>query len=332
VSETLAPTPTPAARPAKSGLNADFHGIPVWGWLAIVLVVGGGVYYMQSRSGVKTVAPQPDSLPGPGTVTGAGAGYATAGNMPQTTTAESVRILTNNQWATAAQKWLIQHGYDATDSAAAVQNYVNGEKLSQPQNSLIEAALVAIGPKPEMNDGAAAKVSALRTPKSGNLFGQIAHGIGSLLGLDNPDNPFGQFVNPFLNNIIDHGPIGGVFQSVNDLVGGNVNLSGKAPGVNIPGVGEVNLGGTISGNGIGVNGSLPGGGSVNVGINPNSTNQFQQNYTVVKGDSLTSVSKKVYGNTGGAQKIYTANLNKIPNPEKLTVGVVLQIPTANTNA
>lgn len=331
MSDIAAPTP-PSAPKAKSGLSADFHGVPVWGWIAIVLVVGGGVYYMQSRSGVKDVAPQGSTLPGPATVAGAGGGYNTVGNMPQTTTAETVRILTNNQWATAAQKWLIQHGYDATDSAAAVQNYVNGEKLSQPQNALIEAALVAIGPKPEMNSGAASKVSALHTAKGGNLFGQIVQGIGGFLGLDNTDNIFAPYINPFLNNIIDHGPIGGVFQSVNDLVGGSIKVSGQAANVVIPGVGTVNLGGSVGTNGIGVNGSLPGVGNVNVGVGPTSSNQYQQNYTVVSGDSLSSVSMKVYGNTGGASRIYSANLGKIPNPQQLQVGTVLQIPSATSNA
>ena len=314
-------------------MSADFHGVPIWGWVAIVLVVGGGVYYMQSRSGVKDVPATPAStLPGPATVGAAGGGYNTVGNMPQTTTAETTRILTNNQWATAAQKWLIQHGYDATDSAAAVQNYVNGEKLSQPQNALIEHALVAIGPKPEMNSGAASKVSALHTAKGGNLFGQIVQGVGTFLGLDNTDNIFAPYINPFLNNIIDHGPIGGVFQSVNDLVGGSINVSGQAANVVIPGVGTVNLGGSVGSGGIGVNGSLPGVGNVNVGVGPTSSNQFLKNYTVVSGDSLSSVSMKVYGNTGGASRIYSANLGKIPDPQKLTVGTVLQIPSATSNA
>lgn len=324
------------------GLSAEFRGVPLWGWIAIVLVVGGAAYYMQSRSKSKaaaavaeSAAAQSGALPGPGGVNGAGAGqggYQTVGNMPQTTTAESVRILTNTQWAQAAIKFLIQKGYPAVDSEAAVQNYVNGERRTAAQDKLIEAALAGIGPKPEISGGAAPKMHALHTAKGGNLLGQIVGGIGTFLGLDDPDNIFAPFVNPFLNNVIDYGPIGGVFQSITDLVGGSVSVSGNAANVNIPGVGDVGIGGSISSNGGQISGSIPGVGQIGVGIGGIGSASYQQSYTVKNGDSLTSISLAVYGNSGGAQKIYSANIGKIPNPNKLTPGTVLQIPSANSNA
>lgn len=328
MSDAVATPPAPKA--AKSGLQAEFRGVPVWGWIALVLVVGGAVYYFQSRAGVKSAAPVADpSNPGPGTVNGAGAGaggYQTVGNMPQTTTAETTRILTNNAWYDAAMKWMVQHGHDATDADAALQNYLSGERLTKAQNDIVELAIVNIGPKPEMASGPAPKMHALNQPKSGNIIGQLFHGIGSFLGLDDPGNIFAPYINPFLNNVIDHGPIGGVFQSINDLVGGSISVSGSANNVNIPGVGNVGIGGNIGTNGVSVNGSLPGVGQVGVGINPTGGNQYLGNYTVNSGDTLSSISQKVYGSTAGANTIYSANSNKIPNPNKLTVGTVLQIP------
>ncbi|MGW1743864.1 LysM peptidoglycan-binding domain-containing protein [Nocardia sp. NPDC001965] len=314
---------TPKPKGSTSGLSKPVMGVPLWGWFGIVVVVGGGIYLLRARGG-KPEAPVVDPLPAPPA--------PTVGNMPMTSEATEVRILTNNQWATAAKKWLIQHGYDATDSEDAIQNYINNEKLTAGQNDLIEAALIAIGPLPDTREGAAQRVSPLRTPKDGNLLGQLLYGIADFAQLDEPGNPFSPFLLPFINNFIDGGPIGGVFQSANDLLGGNVSLSGSTPSVYIPGLGEVSLGGSVSNNGVNVSGSIPGGGSVGVGVGPSSHDTYLAPYIVKSGDTLSSISKKVYGSTGGEQLIYSANLSKIPNPSKLAVGVVLQIPAPNSNA
>lgn len=49
-------------------------------------------------------------------------------------------------------------------------------------------------------------------------------------------------------------------------------------------------------------------------------------HTVKKGDTLYSISKKYYGNTKNADKIYKANKSKIKNKNKLKVGIKLTIP------
>lgn len=316
--------PNPAALKPKGGFNGNFHGLPVWGWLVIVVVVGGGVYYMQSKKGVA----QKDFVAQP---TAQGSGYITAGYIPPTTTAEITRILTNSQWAIAAQKDLVGKGHDAGKAADATAMYINGETISSEQRKLIDIALVDIGPLPEQpSSGNLSKVNPLHTAAPGNLFGQIAAGIGGLLGLNDPNNPVAPYISPFFNNIIDQGPIGGIFQSASSILGGNVNISGKTPGIDIPGVGVIGGNLNVGTSGVNVSGSGAGG-SLGVSVNPNSSASYTS-YTIQPGDTLSSISMKVYGNTGGANKIYSANLGKITNTKKLNAGTVLQIPAANANS
>ncbi len=49
-------------------------------------------------------------------------------------------------------------------------------------------------------------------------------------------------------------------------------------------------------------------------------------YVIVSGDTLSSISKKVYGNPNRWRDIYTANTDTLPNPTSLTVGRTLKIP------
>jgi nucleoid-associated protein YgaU len=319
----------------KGGFSKPFYGVPLWGWLLIGVTVGGGVYYMQSRPKAVPLV-QSDAV-------GQGAGYTTVGAIAPTTTAEIQRILTNQDWSLAAQKDLVQKGHDPAEVATAVAMYVAGENLDSAQNQLINVALRDIGPLPQTpGSGSISKVKPLHTPNQGNLIGQLVAGFGSLVGLNDPNNPFAPYIAPAFNNIIDNGPISGVFQSVSDLVGGNVNINAN-PELSIPGIGDV--GGNLSLNNRGAGGGidlpsigiptpwgtigLGGGGNASIS---STANPSYQSYTVQAGDTLTSISLKMYGNNGGATKIYSANLNKIPNPSKLAVGTVLQIPAASMNA
>jgi phage tail protein X len=49
-------------------------------------------------------------------------------------------------------------------------------------------------------------------------------------------------------------------------------------------------------------------------------------YTVQRGDTLSSIAKKVYGSAGEWQKIFEANRNVIPNKNVLSPGVVIVLP------
>lgn len=51
-----------------------------------------------------------------------------------------------------------------------------------------------------------------------------------------------------------------------------------------------------------------------------------QSYTVVKGDSLSKIAKKFYGNANRWKEIHQANLDTIKNPDLIKVGQVITIP------
>lgn len=53
-----------------------------------------------------------------------------------------------------------------------------------------------------------------------------------------------------------------------------------------------------------------------------------QMYTVVRGDSLSKISKHFYGNANRWREIFDANRDKISDPDLIQPGQVLKIPAA----
>lgn len=51
-----------------------------------------------------------------------------------------------------------------------------------------------------------------------------------------------------------------------------------------------------------------------------------QTYTVKSGDTLSKISKELYGDAGQYQRIFEANRDKLSDPDKIQVGQVLTIP------
>ena len=51
-------------------------------------------------------------------------------------------------------------------------------------------------------------------------------------------------------------------------------------------------------------------------------------YTVVKGDSLSKIAKRFYGNANQWKKIYEANKDAIKNPDLIYPGQTFTIPEA----
>jgi nucleoid-associated protein YgaU len=54
----------------------------------------------------------------------------------------------------------------------------------------------------------------------------------------------------------------------------------------------------------------------------------EQTYTVVKGDSLSKIAKRVYGDAQKWRTIYEANKDQIKNPDLIQPGQTLRIPSA----
>ena len=54
----------------------------------------------------------------------------------------------------------------------------------------------------------------------------------------------------------------------------------------------------------------------------------EQSYTVVKGDSLSKIAKRFYGDAQQWGKIYEANKDQIKNPDLIYPGQTFKIPGA----
>jgi len=54
----------------------------------------------------------------------------------------------------------------------------------------------------------------------------------------------------------------------------------------------------------------------------------EQSYTVVKGDSLSKIAKRFYGDAQQWRKIYEANKDQIKNPDLIHPGQTFRIPGA----
>jgi nucleoid-associated protein YgaU len=58
------------------------------------------------------------------------------------------------------------------------------------------------------------------------------------------------------------------------------------------------------------------------------TGSGPQTYKVKAGDTLSKISKEFYGSPNDYMKIFEANRDQLPNPDKIQVGQELKIPAA----
>jgi len=63
-----------------------------------------------------------------------------------------------------------------------------------------------------------------------------------------------------------------------------------------------------------------------MGAGAGSTGQQEQTYTVKPGDSLSKISKELYGNANEYMKIFEANRDVLSDPNKISPGQNLRIP------
>jgi nucleoid-associated protein YgaU len=54
--------------------------------------------------------------------------------------------------------------------------------------------------------------------------------------------------------------------------------------------------------------------------------EVSREYTIERGDTLSNIAKKFYGNAGDWKKIYEANKNTIKNPDLIYPGEKIIIP------
>ena len=144
-----APAPEAVKAPAKAvggTLGKQVGPLPAWAWAAAV--AGGiGVFMFQRRN----AGPIPAELEtGEQSEVGTGPGgwyYQPA--LPVASPEPAPTIETNEQWAVAAERYLIlTKNYDPGLVDAAVRRYISGETLSATQWTIIGDALRHLGPLP----------------------------------------------------------------------------------------------------------------------------------------------------------------------------------------
>jgi nucleoid-associated protein YgaU len=69
-------------------------------------------------------------------------------------------------------------------------------------------------------------------------------------------------------------------------------------------------------------------GSSSTAASPAATQRAPRTYTVVSGDSLSTIAKRLYGDANKWRTIYEANTDRIKDPDLIHPGQVLTIPEA----
>jgi nucleoid-associated protein YgaU len=67
-------------------------------------------------------------------------------------------------------------------------------------------------------------------------------------------------------------------------------------------------------------------GSAQAGRPSDAPSPPQQEYVIAANDTLSGIAKSVYGKAALWRRIYEANRDKLPNPDRLPVGVTIRIP------
>lgn len=119
--------------------------LPMGAWLA---VVGGGLgvaYYSRQKGGTAPATPVANDPVGTG-----GSGMWSDLTVPSTGVGSTAAPTTNDEWAIKAIRTLIGLGYPAINSDQAIRRYVAGETLAPSESVMVNAAIAAIGPTPQV--------------------------------------------------------------------------------------------------------------------------------------------------------------------------------------
>ncbi|MEO7432004.1 MAG: LysM peptidoglycan-binding domain-containing protein [Dokdonella sp.] len=74
-------------------------------------------------------------------------------------------------------------------------------------------------------------------------------------------------------------------------------------------------------------------GNVAAGVDSTAKVVAPKTYTVAKGDSLSKISKHLYGNANRWKEIFEANRDQLENPDLIQPGQILKLPAdAGPNA
>lgn len=295
-----------------TGLDKKVGPLPAGVWAAAIGVGLLFAFYMNKRSGSANSSSNSLATAGSGTADGSVGGWVAT----TPTTLQTTKVFTSNeQWGQAAISYLIGQNYDAGLSDAAIRNYLGGLQVSIQQQPLVDAAIKGLGPPPEL-------LNPISGPTPSTPITPPSQGGGGPTNTPPPTNNGGLF--------------GFLFGLVDSFLG---NVSGSVSGINVPVNGQNYQ---VSGSYGNDNGTItvvnPDGSKTTVDANAQATTTSNatttgvatttgmRSYTVVTGDTLQSISYKMYGSYLQGSKIYNANLSTIPDQQNLIPGTILSIP------
>lgn len=128
-------------------LGKQIGPLPLGAWFAVV-GVGLGISYYVRRQGNNTPTVVTDTSGDPGVGMG-GSGWVSTTPSTGGGSVAPATPTTNDQWGVAAINWLIAKGYPPVQADTAVRKYLNGDKLSVQEFSLMTILLAAMGVPPQ---------------------------------------------------------------------------------------------------------------------------------------------------------------------------------------
>jgi hypothetical protein len=127
-------------------LSKQAGPLPIGAW---VLVIGGGLgIAFYTNRGTRS-APVEEQI-STGTDPGVGMGAGTPGFIPVAPPAPTgpTQYADNDQWASAAVRYLVGALHNPTIASMAIRKYVDGQSWSAAEDKMIQAAIKELGPPP----------------------------------------------------------------------------------------------------------------------------------------------------------------------------------------
>lgn len=143
-------------------LGKQVGPLPLGAWLVVVAGGLGIAWYTRREGSSPTVVDDTSSQPGVGD--GSVGGWTTTSPSSQTDGSAASAPTTNEEWAYRATQYLISIGTNSATAQSATSKYIAEQQLSVTEYSMIQLALIHIGPLPQPLTNAGGTAPSTSTP------------------------------------------------------------------------------------------------------------------------------------------------------------------------